>query len=835
MDPEVVIDGRSIESNQESSPRVDIAKERKAHIFRAEKRASFPDIRAALSLIRADPGIWERVELTSEEQRKLEKNTSLPGETHRIGAALFASIYRNPEAASLYDTALFRATQEESRFFKERIQEGNDYLPVTIFGVGGVYGTIFSAALLKADPDNPPFGFDAGKRRGGIWGVSGDVTLDKPWWRMNSRSRPEDRNIPPVPGGEGNLNSLGAETQNLQVPDISSGQYPTNNEMGRVLSHDNFHSNNAVFDARLVKVRPNRTGKQGEYEQEFEDTETGKRFLVYTDKVMQATGLGREDLGFSDKFDMTQEVIEQTLQELKSGVKTPRLLTFLQLVEATTGNRDISPEEFARFGLIGKGDTSKVIREFFAGIGGIDPGFSAQEGFVKQIIVFGLGDETRENLRRSERARYVEQLLEFGRQGGGFFRFQGVEGRVVGVGIPQGNEGIIVYIKRVDDTPEGKVVTYGREIVPRLVTAAGFIDESDKIYSGLTAELVAGRREISTRLEDAVKLIGSTIYYTKERVISSKSLPYKAEIESVSRNGRLIKLAIVDKDGYTQSIMIDKDNLSQEEKGLLDPAFISKLEIPGEPPRFQPFILKEFDDQIPVAEKADGFEIYKIGACTNYPLTDKERARTKAFEQIPENTKSIFRYVEAVKAFGFYLAGRVDSVEGALNLTPYKVLAKELEDFSSVEKKLETLRVPVLERALSRRLPQNLRAGNLFRLLAESVLNCAFPEGMEEIKIGVKRLESSEVGDEGKSLTLFAVQFDPPLPDTENWSVFRTFFNDELVQRVLLQVTRNKSTQSAEARIALKNRIIDVRNTTVKSIKNSEGSGFRQRYPVLAS
>lgn len=98
--------------SREVAPGVDFQKEKEANEFRAEKRANSPYLRAVLQVIRDDPSIWDKVEPTEEQQRALEKNVAKPGETHRIGAALFSNIYRDRSAAVAIETGSVLVTYD---------------------------------------------------------------------------------------------------------------------------------------------------------------------------------------------------------------------------------------------------------------------------------------------------------------------------------------------------------------------------------------------------------------------------------------------------------------------------------------------------------------------------------------------------------------------------------------------------------------------------------------------------------------------------------------------------------------------------------------------------
>lgn len=821
MEDSAQIGSREIQLPKE---KVDLQKEKEAHEFRAEKRVNSPYLRAVLQVLRDDEAIWQRIEPTQEQQRRLEEDVLLPGETHLVGSSLFSNIYRDPEAAVLYDIALFDTTQNESDFFKKEIYGGNNYSPLSIVGAGGVYGTIVSASILKETPNNPAFGFDAGKRRGGIWTISGDVTQDIPFWRMNSRNRPENRKKLPLPGSDGNLNSLGAEVQNLQVPFISSAQYPSNNELGRVLEHNSEHSGNIVINAELVKVRINRNSfETGKFQEEYQDKTTGERFYHYTDTIIQATGLGKEDLGFSPNFSSTLEVLEQVNKDLAEGAKTPLVLTFFQLVEAATSNRKDLSKDFESFGLVGKGDTSKVTREFFIGIGGIDPGVATQLGAIKEVLIFGLENKTREELAKSERPRYILGLLEFERDGGGFFkRIRPVEGRVKGVGLaPDGK--LVVYFQRTDQTPEGPVITIGKEVIPRLITAAGFTDETDKIYSGLTAQVVDQPDQIQRRLEDALSKQGSTIYY-KNGVYS------RLDIDRVSPDRKTLLVTRVGMDGIARAqVLISKEGLFELDRRLLDSLNISKLEIAGKPPEFKPVIDQDYDSEIPVAEKAEGFEIYKAGGCTNLPILEKERKQTKAYERVGENSKSIFRFVRRTIAFARKIAQKTERVEGAINLERYNPKPVDLSNEKD-EEVIDTFQIRVDTRANAQKFSANLRQESLLKYLSLSRLNAIFPQDLKELRFGVKRVEDPS----GRVPFNLNVQLNIGIPKTEKFrELLKGFMTDNLTQRLFIQLT-GKSSEAAEVSIGIKDGKVDIRKIESRSIKNDEEREFLQKYPMLA-
>ncbi|MEK9194901.1 MAG: hypothetical protein AAB975_00870 [Patescibacteria group bacterium] len=170
------------------------AQEQEAHEFRAHKRKDSKFLESFFRTIRSNPDIWADIEPVIQRRKDFNEKTVREGELHRVGTELFAGINLNPPAALLYDATLRDATIEQSEFLKSRIEEGIHYAPVAVIGAGGPHATTFAAALLHYSPETPAIGLEQTSKAGGIFGTTGDPAgFVQPWFQLNSRNRPEDR------------------------------------------------------------------------------------------------------------------------------------------------------------------------------------------------------------------------------------------------------------------------------------------------------------------------------------------------------------------------------------------------------------------------------------------------------------------------------------------------------------------------------------------------------------------------------------------------------------------------------------------------------------------
>lgn len=195
---------------------------------------------------------------------------------------------------------------------------------------------------------------------------------------------------------------------------------------------------------------------------------------------------------------------------------------------------------------------------------------------------------------------------------------------------------------------------------------------------------------------------------------------------------------------------------------------------------------------------------------------------------MPANTKSIFRFSEPVEYFVKKLAESVPAVADSLNQIEYRPDIVQLKNEEVFGRTIET--IPVDPKAIVQEFSPNLKIPNLLRLLAASKLTCVFPPGFDRLSFGLKRVERE--GEKG--VFDFEIQFGQAIPETEDWKIIDKFLSDQLVQRVLIRLTR-QSTSAAEINIGIKNGKVDIRNVNGSSIKNTELKQFAEKYQQLAN
>ena len=799
--------------------------ELEAHEFRAHRSKDSEFLRAFFKTIRSNPDIWQDIKPVIERRRDFKEKTAREGELHRTGVELAAGIHQNPEAALLYDVALRDASRAESVFLKEQIDQGNQYAPLVIIGGGGLHATLFESALLHYNPSAPAFGIEASGKRGGNFAATGDPAgFLHEWFELNSRNRPEDREILGLPGTKGNINPLGTWA-NLQLPDISGLQYATQEQLGRVVAHDNFSVMNGIVDAEVVKIRRNQNAQQpGMYEIEFEDKDTAKRSFLYTDIGVQATGLGKDTFGIGQISPITEAFIERERKKFNEGLETPRLFTFPQLLEWTTNNRTLFPLEDFRdgVGLIGSGDSAKVIIENLVQVAAEAGKSSAQLDFIPEIVVLGSFEKLKEDLVKTNRCRYARAFLEFTREDGTVFaRVKSVNGKVVG--LEETEKGVAVSYKRSDNT-------IGVISLPRVISATGFKDETKKIYGGLNPEIVNNPKEIKARIGDALMMPGTTLFLNTDQGGAFKNIVRievgesrrrfaagdQDETENTShtqedRLTQVIPLVLIDRRGntFTTEFFPDEQEFSEQ---LV--AQLKHIEFLGAPPTFEAFSDARFGDDIPLGERVGGMELYRIGAATRYPLTDTEKELTPALGKVPENTAAIARFRLGEERLAYLLSREVKIIPNALNTLRYE--APQI-DLASREENSPTQRKEIIisaeKKDADRYLPTDIHSETVLRYRL-GALACRFPSDIEHIRFIITREEPKE----DDTIVNYRISVDPGIPTGGGWEIFDNFFADALTQRALGRLTKNNSSKSAMISIPIEKQSIDIANIEIRAL-----------------
>lgn len=115
------------------------------------------------------------------------------------------------------------------------------------------------------------------------------------------------------------------------------------------------------------------------------------------------------------------------------------------------------------------------------------------------------------------------------------------------------------------------------------------------------------------------------------------------------------------------------------------------------------------------------------------------------------------------------------------------------------------------------------------KYLALSRLTYIFPEGIDKLSFGVKKVK----GQDENSPSSFIVEINPPIPESKDWTdALTSFLSDPLLQRTLLRLTP-KSTSAAELEIGIKRRMVDIGSVGGRSVKATEENTFYEKYQRL--
>ena len=390
------------------------------------------------------------------------------------------------------------------------------YLPAIQIGTGP-NGLSFFGEIARYKPELAAqiLVVDQGKQPGGPFAVPGG-----PAWELNSANRRGKRQavMPDSPGideaktvraygspvtrwypGERRVDQdirqggINTTVDYLPTPDeLSTLRYPTNEEFQIILaSQGAMLFRNIVLKTNLETVEPNEDLEQeGDYKvvltQKMADGRTETKTL-YTDAVINASGLGEDFLGFELKGSRAEKVIDAT----KRNKVFPKVSSTLKAFEASADRRLSNAKPPRVIAMNGTGNSTDVMIEYFTEL------FASGNPLVRnveKIYIIGEGE-------LSARPRYARINDVKGRNGkGNIIEF--ITGRVGDVDFvdlktkdPE-KEPLLILDESgrplTDD--DGKVIQ-----AEAFIGNAGFRSKSDKVYkkfipSGESLNIKANKR-----------------------------------------------------------------------------------------------------------------------------------------------------------------------------------------------------------------------------------------------------------------------------------------------------------------------------------------------------
>ena len=414
-----------------------------------------PALRSLTEVVRSTPEMWEQVAPFVGRRADFR-------DTYALGSRVFAPllsglIYSAPE---LVDAALQLGTSFKSEQVRNALEStgsvgAEPYVPVLVIG-SGPQSQIFNAELQQrlADVQTPAVTIERNSHMGGTF-RPGDA-MD---FRLNSRTRPQTE-ARPQPGTSANINDI---RPGIMTPgDVTAEAYIPAKEFGRVVALNHAFASEICLGMTVESIGVNpasQNGQPGNIAVVLSDRDSGERFMVRSDNVVIASGLGEEKARtFGDK--KTQGFMEQEQARLARG-EDSLILTAEQLIrEIDSGNRDFPLKGKAKIAVVGNGDGARVVVGKLLGYEPRNDKSVTQLDFIESVDWFGQTADTLEEFVGQERLRYAQLGLEFPRESnsGRFSRVTAIDSRATQLMIPADNRIVKVTTETGTMTPDYDLV-----------------------------------------------------------------------------------------------------------------------------------------------------------------------------------------------------------------------------------------------------------------------------------------------------------------------------------------------------------------------------------------
>jgi hypothetical protein len=739
---------------------------------KAERFKESHQFQALMKLIKSDPDLHEEYESVVARRDEF-KNIQKEGEKHRDYTGMLSAIMLSPRLRALLEPVFENSTQEYSDQIKSRIENGQEnYIEEVVIG-SGVYGQILASTRQMYFPENPALTIEASHHTGGQFAEYGGDAF-----QLNSRTRPEKRDMPYLPGTEQTLNTF-EEHAVIQPSDIESLSYPYQSTVADTARMNFFVTGRAIVDAELQKVRKNNEGGLGKYILEVYDKDTEKIIEVKTDRIYFSSGLGEEKAQLQDDF-TTQSILRKSKALLEAGQDAP-VMSFKELSKHLANPENPFPlRNMKTVAVSGSGDSSLVAIGTLLGYERRLSKTAMQIDRVETIYWIGASYPTKEEFLQNVRARYARVGLELPRSE--IEEYYARIKPVVDTRATTLREADEPNMVRVEDSNGNSY------LVDHYIYAHGFEDRTDAVIAGLSAQVIES--EYLSSLSD------QKIFTTGNQFFYSEGSPYKSvEILDSQRDSRgyLLQLKCIDSEGR-----VTVKRLSSSDREI-DSLITKNNIVRGEFIRNERFEFEEVpsekDPEIPIASKFRNEEVYKIGVAAKLTPTEKERNQSAALRKIPENSASIFLYASKAREIAEINAKKdIDSKKKIRSklLRFEKPKQQTLEALKESNTRISTKQYSLPLESL-RKLPIEGNTGDMIRFaITESLTRYKFPLNLDKLTIRVER--SSE--DDEKTKVSFNVDVQEKIRQKGYEKMISDVFENDLVLSVCEKITRSKNNKT---------------------------------------
>lgn len=762
---------------------VSTEQEHVAHRFRAGRMRQMGTM---LKTMRRMPEIWRDMYPVIEQGHKAEQQNAGGKELHTIFRSLLRAVYLNPVGAYFMDRKIDTVVREESAYIAEQIENGANYTPKIVIGTG-ISGAAFAVENIHYDPATPVVMLEQEKRIGGVFG-----RLSRAAWQLNNRNRPENADLPTLPGTEGSITGIGYHAP-LNISDLTLETYGSQHRWGQAARTDSLLSAHILADHTtdgiIRNANPDQSGKYGITKQDGEAQST-----LYTDAVFITTGIGEEQL-IPGADAETTAVIEQ-----ERGTKVFGLFDFMEQV---TDERNMFPmEQFAdkEIAVIGGKDSGKIVLKQLFGYMDQQSKSVTQTGFVKGPV-FWLNQraKTKEEYVASTRTVYAELANEFPREGNPdyFYRIEPADGKAVALR-QVGDRIRLVYENN------GQTEYIDRDIV---ICTTGFENSVEGLLQQLTStQQITDKAQIQADLLTLIQKQGTKFIYndSAQKNGALGELITSLEVSHVEQKGKKVSVALTKRFSNGRELTVTIDNIQaflpslQNLLGNTD--YIEAVETPYIP-ELEPFYDPEGKTQAPIAMRVKGEDIYVAGPAAKLKVEDSERDSSPALKIVAENSASVFRYRDKITALARYAAKfsrntenvpvQQDLLRALSERQTQPVVIENEDDTGPLSIEIEPVDTDPNRQGIS----SNIRFSDIAAFTVESHLGgFQFPQGIENLEMQICRTDTGS----------FSVDIAEGTLDKE---ILQKMMTEELWQRLMSNATHKNVSplQTMELHIPIRN------------------------------
>ncbi len=751
---------------------------------RAQRLKDSPAFQVMFSMLRRSPQ-WQRdvlPVLARKEAFKTNVATSVEG--HRNFTALFTALALSDKTRDILNHAIDMTIADESTWLKEQLRSGNTYTPELGIGTDGVHGSIYYAERIALNPNNIGIAVTRNEKIGGQFAQPDDAVFD-----ANSRNRDENTDFANLPGTPGSLNTLGKGV--MQPSDLSPLSYQTQDTIALAVRINALLSLNrkTMTNMNVLRMRQNRdTTQRGSMVAEMEDTKTGEKYEVFTDRVIYAGSVGKEKYGLDEDDPQTKRILKEEQEKYDRG-EIPGVMTGQQFAQLQGDKTNPFPlQGFETVIVIASGDSGKATVKRLLGYGPAARKSVMQLDRVRKVIWVGQPSLTKEAFEQRERPKYRDLGLEFPREDDSTTNYRIEPIPAKGTRIRKLDS---KYSMQLGDDPETGRPAGVTDFADHIVLTTGFEDESTQLFSPLTSEIYTDAEQIRFAAETVLQNPGSVIYKPYPTVEKDEIIAYDPTTRTSTIRTTFTD-DVVSEERITPNT-IGVQLLIEEYKK----AKAIELTIPDTLASEEVFDFG--DDDSPIATRYynrdtnNDLEVYRIGPAAGLIPTAREKAQSPALAKIPENSASIFLTAGKTRRLAEYLDDRERATDTNFAETTGLHSAERLEEivrFETVdpEKPSVSTTLFVDQAQVKRGYTSPYVTPEFLQLVVGTKMhNYSFPDGVTELVLTVAKDTKGEplLGNQKHTITM-----SPAFSDEGQTTGFiQNLFSDPIMQQTAVQLS----------------------------------------------